>query len=1213
MKKVLICLISFLFVSAAFVSGAIFLSGCYDSSLSIENPSEDPNFDDDNENQEGETGDLVITKPIGKYFVSVSFNKNTTDTVSNMPRTASNSSDMISTNIDGYWNLRVTIGSSKPQRSGYKFVEWNTNSSGTGISYDPGDSVSVGGKTPATSASTTLYAIWAVANSYYLDVNSVSSNILSGTGFAGFTFNVYADGSLVGNNVQDFYQPIYEGSTVKFEVANIPSGYGLNIIEYPGGSTTNSSVSFTMPSYNCSIQPYINSYNIDNDLRNWTEYHGRYANYSNVTYNADNKMSTFTVTTNGVWEILAFPFFAPSTDVNKTYFLSFNYVVPNYSGLPDEGGNYTDLYNFKSAYDGLAVQIINDTGPADSSCTDRDYLTYRLPTSSKSGTVCTTFNNYAGNRINWILINGGFIADGQTLTFSIGNFRITEQATATSIDNDLRSWTEYVGYKNNYSNISYNEETKMSTFALTTNGVWEILAFPILAPSTDANREYYLLFDYVVPNYTGIADNAVDPPYSDKDQFRGYDGLAVQIINDTGPDNTHCTDRDYLTYRLPTSEGSGTVYAKFNNISATNTIWILINGGYINDNQTPTFSLGNFRIAERVYTITYDANGGSGDVPKQVVKAEGETVIIADNNLTKTGYMASGWNTLSSGTGLDYANGTSYSTDADLTLYAKWQIKEFYVDINILNPNGEQDFNSGTMTIFYSSTGQTFENATNEPSPSMVRYNETITISNITPANGYRLGSVGLTSSNGTLTSSNNTYTFQATTDGSHQTQWYNEIIIQMEYETYTITFNEREGTEVEDISYIITDTISLPGCDRVGYNFNSWKPERTSGSWSNGTTYASGTSLSGMYGDVTLVAQWTAYKYTVIFDKNSSNATGTMSNQTFTYDVSQNLTANAFENDGYSFVGWATSPTGNVIYLNGESVSNLTNVNNGQVTLYAKWTANLEAKKDEAGGYYYVEIGNMPQTKVTDSSLISQLNNATTNGGTYYINGTTIVGKVVIYNNQTIEACKYENNWYKVEPIRWRLAYSSSQKSGYGTTTDTFAVLDTIVYAGQYSATEIGLNSGYVTTTLDEFKKNITSTTYLATFSANVESFSPTGTTSSSQSANVFISSADEISSVLNNKSGSAKYSVKFSDLVSDILGNGIKQYYTRNLGSNISTIKSYTELGMPTQNLCTNLQGVQFTIKVSEYGCVWFCKFLLELMKKDSDKIISLSFYLL
>ena len=288
----------------------------------------------------------------------------------------------------------------------------------------------------------------------------------------------------------------------------------------------------------------------------------------------------------------------------------------------------------------------------------------------------------------------------------------------------------------------------------------------------------------------------------------------------------------------------------------------------------------------------------------------------------------------------------------------------------------------------------------------------------------------------------------------------------------------------------------------------------------------------------------------------------------------------------GFTFGGYYTGTNGSGTQIVNSS-GQITGANNyitANDTLYAKWTANLEAKYDSAGGYWYVEIGNMPQTKVTDSNLISQLNSSTTNGATYYINGTTMVSKKV--NN--VEYCKYGNNWYKVEPIRWRLAYSSSQTSGYGTTTDTFAVLDTIVYAGQYASGRLGGGQGYVTTTLDEFKKNITSTTYLAAFSANVETYSGTGITSSSQSANMFISSADEISSVLNNKTGSAKYSVKFSDLVSDILGNGIKQYYTRNLGSNTSTIKSYTELGMLTQNLCTNIQGVQFTIKVSEYGCV-------------------------
>ena len=321
----------------------------------------------------------------------------------------------------------------------------------------------------------------------------------------------------------------------------------------------------------------------------------------------------------------------------------------------------------------------------------------------------------------------------------------------------------------------------------------------------------------------------------------------------------------------------------------------------------------------------------------------------------------------------------------------------------------------------------------------------------------------------------------------------------------------------------------------------------------------------------------------TGIQDIQKPNTTWTDNYKEVKVDYGTSYTLTVTMKDGFRFDRWTTTNSSTATAV-GTSATYTFTVGAQNYTFYAWGTPNNPAKYDTAGGYWYVEIGNMPQTRVTDSNLISQINNSTTNGATYYINGTTMVSKKV--NN--VEYCKYGNNWYKVEPIRWRLAYSSSQTSGYGTTTATFAVMDTIVYAGQYSANELGLNSGYVTTTLDEFKKNITDTTYLTTFSANVESFSPTGTTSKSQSANMFISSADEISSVLNNKTGSAKYSVKFSDLVKDILGNGIYKYYTRDLGSNTSEIEVYTELGMKTQSLCTNVLGAQFTIKVSEYGCV-------------------------
>ena len=71
------------------------------------------------------------------------------------------------------------------------------------------------------------------------------------------------------------------------------------------------------------------------------------------------------------------------------------------------------------------------------------------------------------------------------------------------------------------------------------------------------------------------------------------------------------------------------------------------------------------------YTISYDANGGSG-APSSQTKTYGVTLTLSSTTPTRTGYTFNGWNTNSSGTGTDYAAGASYTTNAGATLYAKW-------------------------------------------------------------------------------------------------------------------------------------------------------------------------------------------------------------------------------------------------------------------------------------------------------------------------------------------------------------------------------------------------------------------------------------------------------------------------------------------------------------------------------------------------------------
>ena len=76
----------------------------------------------------------------------------------------------------------------------------------------------------------------------------------------------------------------------------------------------------------------------------------------------------------------------------------------------------------------------------------------------------------------------------------------------------------------------------------------------------------------------------------------------------------------------------------------------------------------------------------------------------------------------------------------------------------------------------------------------------------------------------------------------------------------------------------------------------------------------------------------WAADRYTVKFSANGGN--GSMSNQTFTQGKPQNLRANSFTRDNYTFGGWATDPKGAAVYSDGQNVAVSANM-----TLYALWS----------------------------------------------------------------------------------------------------------------------------------------------------------------------------------------------------------------------------------------------------------------------------------
>lgn len=87
------------------------------------------------------------------YSCYLNFNKNTTDSVAQMPNNLSHTGTET--------NYTFTIPSNIPERAGYTFVGWNLSYSASTATYNPGDSYTMSCDSGGTGSNTvTLYAIW---------------------------------------------------------------------------------------------------------------------------------------------------------------------------------------------------------------------------------------------------------------------------------------------------------------------------------------------------------------------------------------------------------------------------------------------------------------------------------------------------------------------------------------------------------------------------------------------------------------------------------------------------------------------------------------------------------------------------------------------------------------------------------------------------------------------------------------------------------------------------------------------------------------------------------------------------------------------------------------------------------------------------------------------------------------------------------------------
>ena len=147
----------------------------------------------------------------------------------------------------------------------------------------------------------------------------------------------------------------------------------------------------------------------------------------------------------------------------------------------------------------------------------------------------------------------------------------------------------------------------------------------------------------------------------------------------------------------------------------------------------------------------------------------------------------------------------------------------------------------------------------------------------------------------------------------------------------YTVAYNANGGS-------------GQPGNQIKWYNERLWlsntKPSRTHytfAGWNTnnagtGTNYASGAAYDGN-GNLGLYAKWNRIYHTISYNGNASGVSNVPGNQSKASGASINLSGTRPTRTGYTFLGWATSPSGNVAYQPGATFST-----NANTTLYAKW-----------------------------------------------------------------------------------------------------------------------------------------------------------------------------------------------------------------------------------------------------------------------------------
>lgn len=249
---------------------------------------------------------------------------------------------------------------------------------------------------------------------------------------------------------------------------------------------------------------------------------------------------------------------------------------------------------------------------------------------------------------------------------------------------------------------------------------------------------------------------------------------------------------------------------------------------------------------------------------------------------------------------------------------------------------------------------------------------------------------------------------------------------------TYEIHYDLNGGTMASEnpLTYTIEEEIQLLEPTKDGYFFTGWLKERETIS----------TIKQGTFGDLTLVAQWSPYKYGLIATTTNMER-GSVEIIAGEGYADETITIVATPKEGYLFEGWYEN---GLTRINGKQTYSFTMPHED---VYLSGNFVTEAEHEEILTKKYgkkpvlsddgktLTYGLYPQTNVNDKNLVASLNEIEqpeANG--WYLYEEDYYAKVVaspysnsyqFVNGDTI--VKDETYWFKCEPIEWDVLTDNS------------------------------------------------------------------------------------------------------------------------------------------------------------------------------------------